>query len=116
MYEPEAVAEEYHGQGSAVRDLYGKEGDNKEVYKASGSAAGSDITRTIHLFKNLDSGDSRKAPEGKVKLEEVSTQNSQGSGKDEEVSLYHYKGPHEGICSGRIAKGQRVCITHDTMC
>ena len=116
MYEPRAAGEDYHGQESTVRDLYGKEGDNQEDFKSSGSATGNNIPRNTHLFKSSDGEASRKAPERKVKVEGVTTQNPQGSGKDEEVSLFHYKGPHETICLGRIAKGLKVCIRHAGIC
>ena len=113
------MEEEYLGEESTARDLYGRQDEDKEGCKPFVPAAGGDmspVAQTTKIFGNLQGGEARKLPAEKLKPEDLNSQATQHTGKDEEVSLFHYRGPQSGICSGRIATGLRVCVTHRSMC
>ena len=90
------MAEEYLDQKPVARDLYGREVGNKEVSKSFGSAAGGDmslIVQTTKLFSELQGGELRRPTEGEVKPKDNTSQPTQTTYKDVEVTLHHHEGP-----------------------
>ena len=76
----------------------------------------SPMVQTTKLFSEMQGGESQRPMEGEAKPKDNTTQPTQNTSKEGEVTLYHHEGPQSEICAGRIGKGSRVCVRHCVMC